>query len=323
MTTLDLDTRQALLAAVLADPDADEPRQHFADWCDDHGEPERGEFVRVQLELATFKPRHVRGGHEGTGSDFPSFEVCSCGHCTLRRREWALWEANQAEWQGQLLAAVVGGAPADVSREVFLGQHQDLLLATFRAPFVRGFPEVFTMSAALWLRHRSALVAAAPVRRLVVSDWQETPTVIEGNPLRLWYAVNADIMLPEAVRPGCVWELDIRDGRLYDGRVEVVAAGQQAQTRPLRHVRIMSIEQRADLEDVHSLASYYRDGGRTVVYGTAESDAPLSPGDPVVGVTHEGTFSGLVVSTCDRQPDEWGIYRLTFHGSETVSLTSV
>jgi uncharacterized protein (TIGR02996 family) len=42
----------ALTAAVLADPDADLPRLLFADWCDDHGDPDRAEFVRVQVELA-------------------------------------------------------------------------------------------------------------------------------------------------------------------------------------------------------------------------------------------------------------------------------
>ena len=33
--------REALLAAVVADPDNDLPRLVYADWCDDHGEPER------------------------------------------------------------------------------------------------------------------------------------------------------------------------------------------------------------------------------------------------------------------------------------------
>jgi uncharacterized protein (TIGR02996 family) len=44
--------RDALTAAVLADPAADLPRLVFADWCDDHGEPDRAEFVRVQVALA-------------------------------------------------------------------------------------------------------------------------------------------------------------------------------------------------------------------------------------------------------------------------------
>lgn len=42
----------AILAAVLAAPDADTPRLVYADWCDDHGQPERAAFIRVQVELA-------------------------------------------------------------------------------------------------------------------------------------------------------------------------------------------------------------------------------------------------------------------------------
>ncbi len=42
---------EALLAAVLADPGDDAPRLVYADWLDEHGEPERAEFIRVQIDL--------------------------------------------------------------------------------------------------------------------------------------------------------------------------------------------------------------------------------------------------------------------------------
>ena len=45
--------REALLAAVVADPDADLPRLVYADWCDQNGDPARAEFIRVQCALAT------------------------------------------------------------------------------------------------------------------------------------------------------------------------------------------------------------------------------------------------------------------------------
>jgi uncharacterized protein (TIGR02996 family) len=44
--------REALLAAVCEHPDDDTPRLVFADWLDEHGEPDRAEFIRVQVELA-------------------------------------------------------------------------------------------------------------------------------------------------------------------------------------------------------------------------------------------------------------------------------
>lgn len=42
--------RAALEAAVLAHPDDDTPRLVFADWLDDHGEPERAELIRCQIQ---------------------------------------------------------------------------------------------------------------------------------------------------------------------------------------------------------------------------------------------------------------------------------
>ena len=41
----------ALLAAVIANPDEDTPRLAYADWCDENGRPERAEFIRVQIRL--------------------------------------------------------------------------------------------------------------------------------------------------------------------------------------------------------------------------------------------------------------------------------
>jgi uncharacterized protein (TIGR02996 family) len=42
----------ALLAAIREAPDDDAPRLVYADWLDEHGQPERAEFIRVQCELA-------------------------------------------------------------------------------------------------------------------------------------------------------------------------------------------------------------------------------------------------------------------------------
>ena len=53
----------ALLRAVVAAPDDDVPRLVAADWLDEHGEAERAEFIRVQVELALFEMAG-RGGWE-------------------------------------------------------------------------------------------------------------------------------------------------------------------------------------------------------------------------------------------------------------------
>jgi uncharacterized protein (TIGR02996 family) len=53
--------RAAFVAAIEADPDSDLPRLAWADWLDDHGEPERAELIRVQCELARHPSPKLRG----------------------------------------------------------------------------------------------------------------------------------------------------------------------------------------------------------------------------------------------------------------------
>lgn len=48
--------RDALLAAILANPDEDTPRLMFADWLKENGDSDRGEFVRLQVEAAHAEP---------------------------------------------------------------------------------------------------------------------------------------------------------------------------------------------------------------------------------------------------------------------------
>src|SRR5690349_19170012 len=45
---------RALLAAIWEDPYDDSVRLVYADWLDENGQPERAEFIRVQIELARF-----------------------------------------------------------------------------------------------------------------------------------------------------------------------------------------------------------------------------------------------------------------------------
>jgi uncharacterized protein (TIGR02996 family) len=45
-------SRRALLQGILDAPEDDAPRLVFADWLDDHGETDRAEFIRAQVQLA-------------------------------------------------------------------------------------------------------------------------------------------------------------------------------------------------------------------------------------------------------------------------------
>jgi uncharacterized protein (TIGR02996 family) len=68
-----------LLQAILDDPEDDGLRLVYADWLEEHGEPERAEFIRVQIELA----RDPRRGD-------------------LEARERALLKEHEEEWAGPL-----------------------------------------------------------------------------------------------------------------------------------------------------------------------------------------------------------------------------
>ncbi|HYT91149.1 MAG TPA: TIGR02996 domain-containing protein [Gemmataceae bacterium] len=43
---------QALLRAVIDNPDDDGPRLVYADWLEEHGDAERAEFIRIQIAVA-------------------------------------------------------------------------------------------------------------------------------------------------------------------------------------------------------------------------------------------------------------------------------
>lgn len=96
----------ALFAAILAAPEDDAPRLVMADWLDEHDQPERAEFIRVQVALAA----HGGRGLKGTLA-YEEWEAS-------RRRERAIFEAHAAGWipvpEGMTLSVALvdaSGAP--------------------------------------------------------------------------------------------------------------------------------------------------------------------------------------------------------------------
>jgi uncharacterized protein (TIGR02996 family) len=53
-------TQQAFVQAILEQPDDDAVRLVYADWLDEHDEPERAEFIRVQVQLAKLDEDHPK-----------------------------------------------------------------------------------------------------------------------------------------------------------------------------------------------------------------------------------------------------------------------
>jgi uncharacterized protein (TIGR02996 family) len=75
---------EGFLRSIIDNPDDDAPRLIYADWLDDHGQPERAEFIRVQCRLAELD------------EDDPERRG-------LQRREYELLADHWGEWAGPLV----------------------------------------------------------------------------------------------------------------------------------------------------------------------------------------------------------------------------
>lgn len=75
--------REGLLAAILANPEADLPRLVYADWLDENGESERAEFIRLQIEKSKLIADKACAAYE-SGRCCRSTE---CTLCPIHRRE--------------------------------------------------------------------------------------------------------------------------------------------------------------------------------------------------------------------------------------------
>src|SRR5438552_3245579 len=52
-------SHEAFLREICEHPDDDAPRLIYADWLEENGQPERAEFIRVQIQLEQFPPGSV------------------------------------------------------------------------------------------------------------------------------------------------------------------------------------------------------------------------------------------------------------------------
>lgn len=135
---------ELLLKAVAASPDDDLPRLVAADWLDEHGEPERAEFIRIQIERAK--------------ADTPK----------LAWREQALLNNPLLGWQWAAEAC------PSLAGFVFDPNAGDSLRAmrvngAERVTFRRGFPFRIACTADEWLRYGSGIVPRQPVRELALN----------------------------------------------------------------------------------------------------------------------------------------------------------
>jgi uncharacterized protein (TIGR02996 family) len=118
--------RAAFIRGICEQPEDDLRRLVFADWLTERGEPERGDFIRVQCELAkwrTNKSEGVDGSLSPAGISL---------HSALRRRERELFDAHTREWFGspQIIPFLSGES------EATLRQYGDHAKSVVRRGFV-------------------------------------------------------------------------------------------------------------------------------------------------------------------------------------------
>jgi uncharacterized protein (TIGR02996 family) len=123
-------TEDVFLADICENPDDDAPRLIFADWLEDHGEDDRAEFIRAQIERSRITTRHDR---------WP----------TLIRREDALLAMHEPDWRSHL--PVLDGVTWE----------------DFSRGFVES---AWVASVDVLLRHAERIFSTTPVTRLQIGS---------------------------------------------------------------------------------------------------------------------------------------------------------
>ena len=104
----------ALLRAILDGPEDEAPRLVYADWLDEHRDPDRAEFIRVQLRMDALWPINVArclcGLKARKEPDLGSLREtrlltadehrAGCMWHRLGVRALELWSANARHWPG-------------------------------------------------------------------------------------------------------------------------------------------------------------------------------------------------------------------------------
>lgn len=142
----------ALLAAILTHPEDDTPRLVYADWLDEHEQPERAELIRVQCERAKLPEKDVR-------FECPRVENVPPGHGMISAFTLLCGGPNCR----LLLDTAIhcGGCRWDYlrKRDEDLRSHADDWVPRVNAlwDWQRGFVEGVMITAADWLQHADAL----------------------------------------------------------------------------------------------------------------------------------------------------------------------
>lgn len=166
--------RETLMASIIANPADDAPRLVFADWLEEHGQPERAEFIRLQIE----KLKCPKCGGSGRFGEFDmaSFGVyvCDLPRClALRKREEELLDAgpdgesNEFNWCPDAIWDAICEDKLMLRRPDEFSYH-------------RGFVERIRLDPRDFFQHARDMMARTPLRKV---EFTREPQAIHGRRL--------------------------------------------------------------------------------------------------------------------------------------------
>jgi uncharacterized protein (TIGR02996 family) len=164
----------AFLRAICAEPADDTPRLVYADWLEEHGQGERAEFIRVQVELAAMGI----GVRKPLPLNEPGFSKAIKESCAIDPVRGAHLAARQSDlWNYGAPGSWVIDDPTpfdycvrcidEESISASRATHDPILI------YRRGFVSHVTCTAAQFLEHGDALLARHPVTDVALATLPE------------------------------------------------------------------------------------------------------------------------------------------------------
>lgn len=204
-------TEAAFLDDIIAHPDDDTLRLIYSDWLQDHGEGERAEFIRAQVEYAALDTAgHTSDPWENhPRKDCPRrHEAYGCGPCSrmvtvsyrMRRLFARLadgWFSDVISMFGDPLLSCTRLDPADEANNSALVAVRRGFIAEVRCPL------------AAWLQHGPEIAAQHPITCVRLTDRE--PDTTEG--VVRWWASYDPHQTPDCL-PAWWFDGDANDGTL-------------------------------------------------------------------------------------------------------------
>lgn len=202
--------RECLLRAVLENPLNDVPRMVYADWLEENGEPDRAEFVRLQIELAQItykdqicrkckvrcddnKSKYCEYGSDPDGKNGHNWE--NLRRDILRKRESDLRHGKEMRLVSDGFASLFGLSGIFGTDHGFEGG-----VGGLRWKWQRGFIFSISLSCRDFMEHAKAIFSAEPVMEVRLVD--------RVAAIRSGHSVNGEIPLPPPY--GWAWQQNNR-----------------------------------------------------------------------------------------------------------------